>query len=637
MKYRPDIDGIRAIAVLLVLVFHFDLFALGEGGFVGVDLFFVLSGYLISSIIWRDLEKSRFTLKHFYVRRVRRLAPALIATQVAVLLVAAVALLPLEVLSLAKESFFVQTYLSNVYYWQTLDYFGMHATRSFLLHTWSLAVEEQFYLFFPIVLLLVHRWIPRHRALTLVVLCLGSFALNLAFVGPKPQATFYLLPTRAWEMGLGALVPFLEPYALRSRAVRAVAGPLGLVLIGAALVLHGPGTPFPGWFALLPTLAAMLLLLAGVGEGSPLSRLLGLRLPVWIGEISYPLYLVHWPIHIYAIALFPTYGPLQRWAMFGLSFVLAWVIYRWVEKPVRTGTFFDVDRRLVVTYAGALALVLAVVGSAIATGGWRGRFSAESLAIADVADDYDRAARKMAVYPGDAVVDRLHVIGAPGAPVRWLVFGDSHAGALTGAFSQWLVARGEGGVVAYLASCMPVLDAGDGPCRRFNREVHAWLAEHREVTGVVMVSIWRQAIEPGYRDRDGVVVAGDAALRAFESSLAATLAAFTERGVRVHVWEPLPISPNSVPEALARRAIWGIDLPVSQPLAAHQQTFAFLTRALDGHAAQLAGRIRPQDALCKDGVCAPVEDGRPLFLDNNHPAFGESGWFARIIEAQVPR
>jgi peptidoglycan/LPS O-acetylase OafA/YrhL len=630
LEYRSDIDGLRALAVLLVLVFHFNLLGLGTGGFIGVDLFFVISGYLISTIIWRALDEQRFSLGHFYAQRIRRLAPALVAVQMVVFAGAFISLLPSETVGFTRESVFAQLYVSNIYYWKSLNYFGARANTQFLLHTWSLGVEEQFYLFYPFFLMAVHRFARKHVVAVLVVATLLSFGLNILLVVAKPEAAFYLLPMRAWEMLAGALLARAQPQLIGMPKLRAVAGPVALVLIGVALATYGPAIHFPGWFALLPVVAGVLLICAGMGQGSGVSRLLSRPVPVWIGRISYPLYLVHWPINIFALTLLPNYGLVERWAMFALSFACAHALYRWVERPLRAGPWLKADRRLFAIYLASLALIMAIAGSAWVTAGWRFRFSPQVLQVADVAGTYDPVELRLD-YRGGPIEPWLRPIGHTGPPPTWLVFGDSHAGAMAEASSLWLDQRKESGLVGFHNSCMPLLDSGSASCRAFNRAILGYVRQNRSIGAVLLVSIWRQPIEPAFTDADGHVVTGGAAIRAFDVALHRTLMAWHDAGVKVYIWEPLPEMPHNVPGAMVRNMMSGQNLPNSIPAADHVETFRFLTDALDREAALIAGRVQPASTLCAGGTCSAIRGGAPLFEDANHPAFGQSPYFAEIL------
>ena len=206
LKYRADVDGMRAIAVMLVLVFHFSLFTGARAGFLGVDVFFVISGFLITTILKRQLDAGNFSLGAFYVNRIRRLAPALFAVLLMVSCAGVWWLFPNELIELSKQIAVSQLYIANIYYWRNINYFGLGVHDIFLLHTWSLAVEEQFYLLYPMCILLLHRHLRRYFWAAIGLGFLVSLGLNILFVSQKPEATFYLLPTRAWELLMGALV-----------------------------------------------------------------------------------------------------------------------------------------------------------------------------------------------------------------------------------------------------------------------------------------------------------------------------------------------------------------------------------------------------------------------------------------------
>ena len=639
MTYRADIDGLRCLAVLLVVVFHFQLVGLSDVGFIGVDIFFVISGYLITRIQWSALDRGTFSLSHFYAQRIRRLAPALLLVQIATMVLAAVFLMPNETVALGKEILAAQLYASNVFYWRTLNYFGVLSGSAAMLHTWSLAVEEQFYLVFPLVLLAIHRKARARSVTVLAWLVAGSFLLNLVMVGLKPEATFYLLPTRAWELLIGGVLARLEPRLILPRGVRSAAGPFAILLIAAAFVVHTPLTPFPGWFALFPVTAAVLLILAGSGaegerSGSWISGWLGHQAPVAIGRMSYPLYLVHWPINVLAATLLPAYGLRERWGMFALSLACAWMIHWCVERPVQRKASKTTDGVVYLVYAFATFAVCAASASMWLSGGWRARFSPAVLKVADVAGAFD--ARQVDLdYRGGALDPSLRPIGVAGAPPRWLIWGDSHAGALADATSVWLRRRNEAGVLAFQHGCMPLLDTGAAQCRQFNRAVFRYLGEHPEISQVVMISIWRQPLGEDFTDAAGRLAAGPAAAGVFEQALRKTLTRLNKLGVRAYVWEPLPALPGNVPTRQARNMVFGPHWPVTLAEPEHRATFRFMEQALDRAGPLIAGRIDPAETLCRSGQCVSSEKGLPLYLDNNHPAPGQAPFFSDILERGV--
>jgi peptidoglycan/LPS O-acetylase OafA/YrhL len=341
--YRPDIDGLRAIAVLAVLVYHAFPQVL-PGGFVGVDIFFVISGYLITGILLASLANDRFSIADFYVRRIRRIFPALVVVLAAAMAAGWFLLVPDDYRLLGKHVLGGAGFVSNLVLWSESGYFDEAAEAKPLLHLWSLGIEEQFYLAWP--LLLWVAWRARGRVALLVGgVLVASLAANLWLTPRDPVAAFYFPLTRFWELAIGGLLAAWRPgataFGLPRRAAW-IADPRLLSWSGAALIACSvawldPSMPFPGWRAIPPVLGAALLIAAGAG--GPVNRhLLSLRAMVWIGLVSYPLYLWHWPIlsfqNIVSIEAPPAWW---RWAALGASVVLAAATYYLVERPVRFG------------------------------------------------------------------------------------------------------------------------------------------------------------------------------------------------------------------------------------------------------------------------------------------------------------
>jgi peptidoglycan/LPS O-acetylase OafA/YrhL len=636
VKYRPDIDGLRCIAVLLVLVFHFDVLTAGKAGFIGVDVFFVISGFLISSLIWEQLEKGRFSLRTFYLRRFRRLAPAFVTVQLLLIGFSYILLLPHEVMDLAKQSLTAQVYLINVYLWRSVGYFGLPADGVALLHCWSLAIEEQFYLLYPLLLIGIHRYARRFFVPILAAGALGSFLLNLGFVNTKPEATFYLLPTRAWELVLGALIPFVQPWFEKRGAWRQFSAILGAGLVAASVLAFRPGISFPGSFALLPTLGSVALILAGSGKGSWGSRVLSLKPVVYIGKISYSLYLVHWPLKVFIAGYMVEYTLGWRWLSLALSIALASALYRLVEDPVRRGVVFAGGRRFVIAYAIGFTVVMGLLASGLATKGWRHRFSAEVLRISDYVTDQDEAARRceyvVGKWPG---ASGPCFIGQTGAPVRWMVIGDSHGWALTEAFSLFLKRKGEGGQLVFSHGCLPILEMETRTCREFNSSAHAWIEANPGIRNVVLVSIWRQPIEGILQGPDGTYLEGRAAMDAFQDQFARTLKRLTAAGRNVYIWEPIPTAKMSVPIALARARAFGMHTHIEASREEHERVFTYMAAALQTNRSLIKGSISPLPAMCANDTCILEYNGAPLYFDNNHPGWSSAPFYSRIIEDQI--
>ncbi|WP_144244377.1 acyltransferase family protein, partial [Pseudohaliea rubra] len=332
MAYRPEIDGLRALAVLPIVLFHAG-FAWLPGGYVGVDIFFVISGYLLGTIVSRDIAGGRFSVRRFYARRARRLLPAMLAMLAVTLVAGYFLLLPGELLRLAQATLSVLLLVPNIYFWESAtSYFGLDIATEPLLHTWSLGVEEQFYLLLPALLLVSARL--RRPWLLLAALLLISFLVNVSLMTIDSSSSFYLLPGRAWELLAGVL---LGRYGGKLRAHRGSAGALGvagLLLCTLPMVLLDETSPFPGSNALWPVLGTAALLAATKDSDTGVSWLLARAPLVAIGRVSYSLYLWHWPVVVYLELARPD-ADSNRWLTLALSLALAWLSYTCIEQRYR--------------------------------------------------------------------------------------------------------------------------------------------------------------------------------------------------------------------------------------------------------------------------------------------------------------
>jgi peptidoglycan/LPS O-acetylase OafA/YrhL len=473
-RYRSDIDGLRAIAVMLVVNFHGFPEAL-RGGFIGVDIFFVISGFLITGIIARELGGERFSLVTFYNRRIRRIFPALIVVLCAVLVLGWFWMLPAPYAALSGDVAASAAFAANIALLLQSGYFDIESAKKPLLHLWSLGIEEQFYLFWPLILMLAARlrW-----SLLWVAAGIGgaSFVLNVALIGSDPVATFYLPFTRAWELLAGALLACAWNRIDQSEAAsnrRAIAGVVLIVAAAAVLNVH---RAFPGWWAVLPVAGSALLLSAPASWIN--RRLLSWRPAVWIGLISYPLYLWHWPLLVMAgIIKFAPPTDIQRELILLGSALLAWGTFRFIERPFRFG-------RPVPFKAASLATAMALVAIAgvvvFQARGFDFRLPSEIRAMADVPEQTAqwRVHRCLldltheTVFADDcADRDRRPLL---------LVWGDSTAGALMPGLRKAQETRGFGIAQFTASSCVPIINAEilTAPgCRANNDSVLAMAAK----------------------------------------------------------------------------------------------------------------------------------------------------------------
>ena len=361
LAYRPEIDGLRAVAVLPVLLFHAGLDAF-SGGFVGVDVFFVLSGYLITSIIVSEMQAGTYTLVGFYERRARRILPALFAVMACCIVPAWVLMAPHQLKDFSQSVVAVSTFASNVLFWLQSGYFEPAAELKPLLHTWSLAVEEQYYLVFPLMLMALRYVGWRAWKPVLTVLAFASLALAQWSASRYPESNFYLLHTRAWELLGGALMALQGPRLATVAGRLAPAGAwLGLALVLAAIVFFDRTTPFPSLWTVVPVGGTMLLVtLAETGSG--VGRVLASRPLVALGLVSYSLYLWHQPLLAFLRIRQgdPQLGAASIAGFMVLSLLLAAVSYRWVERPFRSRA--RVPRWSIFTLSAAGILMFGMLG-----------------------------------------------------------------------------------------------------------------------------------------------------------------------------------------------------------------------------------------------------------------------------------
>ena len=412
--YRPEIDGLRAISVIGVVLFHLELGF--PGGFVGVDVFFVISGYLITGILLRQLGEDRFSLMEFWARRVRRIVPAAMVMVVGALLIGAFLQTPERYASLARSAMAHVLMASNCYFTRDQGYFAEKSDYEPLLHTWSLSVEEQFYLIFPLIVCFVWKRAPQRLVLVLISAALISFSWSWFEVVNNPKWAFFLLPARGWELLVGALLAILPQKTMRSFCDEAWAG-LGLVLVLAPMFFFDRQTAFPGPAALAPVLGAVLLI--WTGGSTKVGKLLGWRALVKIGLISYSLYLWHWPFVVFAREMILELTPTWKISLLVASLLAGYSSWRWVEMPFRSGLLLATRRRSLIFGMTSAVILFVIAFSVKASGGFPSRLPAElRLIISDITwNGAEYTSAKSEAIPIGFQDD---------GPVDFVLWGDSH-------------------------------------------------------------------------------------------------------------------------------------------------------------------------------------------------------------------
>ncbi|MCE1236128.1 MAG: acyltransferase [Hyphomicrobiales bacterium] len=613
MKYRPDIDGLRAVAVIPIVLYHAGVSQI-SGGFIGVDVFFVISGYLITSILIGDVAAGRFSIVGFWGRRIVRIFPALFAMLAAVLVFGAATLFPGDLRSLAKSAAAAAAFVSNVWFEFTTGYFGQTAETMPLLHTWSLGVEDQFYIVHPLLIAAVHRFAPARLKPILVGTALVSLALGFYLSVEMPVHGFYGLPGRIWELGLGALVAAGATPRLMTKRARDLASLAGLGLIGLALVLVRPTSLFPVPWALLPAVGAALLL--AYGEGAVTTRLLSTATLRFVGAISYSLYLWHWPIITFWRLRFDMkLAPSDTAAVVALSLAAAWLSHRFVERPAISAFRSGRPGRLVVAgLAGVGAISLAAFVAAIGADHWRA-YPPDVLKVAGYSRYEGTPEHRSQFLDGTCFVSLGEVYQRKAClPVstekpNLLVFGDSHAAqywlALKERFPTWNVMQATG------AACRPMHGVStEGHCNDFVPYILDDFLAKTRIDAVILAGRWL--------DGEDAILEG-------------TIRTLKDRGLHVTVIGPVVEYEGEFPAILADAMMRG-----DADLAARKRLMERLTR--DRQMAPMvkatgATWVSAWDAECPEGKCRLFDtDGGPMHFDYGHVTLSA----ARLLMQAVP-
>lgn len=600
-RYRTDIDGMRALAVLLVVFYHLGIDSL-SGGYIGVDIFFVISGYLVGSIVYEEMSKGTFSFAHFYLRRARRILPALAVMLIGITIAALFVLMPVQLVEYGRSVLATGFFVSNLHFYATSGYFGGDAHSQPLLHTWSLAVEEQYYLILPLIMLFLRPMGKQTMLAGIAFVSLFSLATSVIIVSFEPTAAFFLLPTRLWELLLGVLASQIGFAPLQARVVRELLAVAALLTIFGAALLYDKGTPFPGLAAIPPCLGSAILLMVGAQGGSQISRLLSLPIAVFFGLISYSLYLWHWPLIVLMKQGLPTDALDIRLKIvaFALSIFLAWLSWRFVERPFRRPSV-----RPAIIWSGAAASGMAFAAAGWVILAWNGfpeRLSpaaARAATILNASQTNNFRSGTCFINSSDTFADfnRATCLKQDPSRVEVLLVGDSHAAhlwyGLQQQFPQIAVLQ------ATASGCKGVVDRSSGDATRCAQLMDYLFNDYlpkRNVDWVLLSSEWYQ---------DDI------------ARVAATLDWFRMRRIRVILAGPI----------VKYRA----PLPLAMALAAERNdaTLVDRMRTKNGHELDLEFRalaarhgalyFSPYDVLCDPRSCRVTDDAKmPIQFDDGH-------------------
>ncbi len=595
--HRIDIDGLRALAVAVVVLFHADLL---PGGFIGVDIFFVISGYLMASIISQALDDGRFSLMDFYARRARRIIPALVVVMAIIAVAGSLFMLPHDIKDLGRSIVAASTFTSNLWFRDiAADYFAAeNVLYQPMLHSWSLAVEAQFYVMFPLVLILIHALAKRRTLLLIASLALISLCYSAYAVHSDPQAAFYLLASRMWELLAGALIYFLPPLARRQGVVAA----LGAVCIAIALCAYHPAIGFPGLAALLPVIGAGLILYARPGmQGPSAIRTLLTSFPVaTTGKISYSLYLWHWPLFVFArYNLGPELPLALDVCLIVLAVLLSWASWRWVEQPfLQTPQGVSVYKKMMAPLA--MIAVLICIGGIVknVVPKYTHLLLPEKVvALAEAERDFVRGDCDV---PNDK--DFPCRFGAKGQAPTVLVWGNSFA-------RMWMpgldVIAGEyeaAGIAAIRSACRPVgNEESDAECAAFNQQTLNFILANPAIETVVLSANWTTT-------------------PSFNNELEQIIRQLSDKKKRIYFVMKPPHPDYPVPRALALAELRSDKPPQPIARAVHEAERKQYQSILEPYIKNGMLRvIDPTDNLCAKDIC-PVQNaqGDVLYYDGAH-------------------
>jgi peptidoglycan/LPS O-acetylase OafA/YrhL len=622
LKYRPDIDGLRAVAVLGVIIFHAFPKAL-PGGFTGVDIFFVISGYLISGILYKGHREGNFRFREFYARRIRRLFPSLITVLLLSLAYGWLVLLPDEYEKLGKHVAAGTLFIQNMVFWKEIGYFDVAVNLKPMLHLWSLAVEEQFYIFFPPILLLIwkKKW---PLAAIMGVLLIGTFIGNVVMSHQDAVTDFFLTPYRAWEFLGGSLLAWWhydrghEEEALKHRDTLSWAGAT-LMLLGMTVLTKAQ--PYPGWRALLPV-AGTLLVIEGGGSAWVNRRILSHPAMVHVGLISYPLYLFHWPalsfLHIVK-GQAPPYWMIT--VALGVALLLTLATYHGIEKRIRHNKSRWTLPCLIVAF-----LATGLLGWLA----WDGRMGPKvpETMVKTVNAIRDRHSREGLRSVMGKNGHELFIVGGDGA--QTLFVGDSnmeqYAPRIVGLLHH--KGAGERGAIFAIAAGVPPIDEITTPsnpsCSAFIPWVKTLLGDDKRIDRVVISAFWYRYFTPGsaYSCRGTSLGQPDGRDRALQN-FSRLLGELRGQGKQVVVVKSIPFGPPLDPKGYFKRGFLEKTVMHHELLSVKEFQAVYAPLEISDRMSEIALEngariIDPTDFLSENGICIAEDKDGPIRHDYDH-------------------
>lgn len=667
MRYRAEIDGLRAIAVVPVILFHAGL-SIFSGGFVGVDIFFVISGYLITTIIISELNQGNFSIIGFYERRARRILPALFFVMLMCLPIAWLYFLPKDFVLFSKSLVAVSTFSSNLLFLSESGYFDTASELKPLLHTWSLAVEEQYYIFFPLMLIFMWRLNIKLMLSILIIMAILSLAIAQWAVHHRPALAFYLLPTRGWELLLGAILSFYlykkQDNISFNRITNQIMSMVGVVLIIYAIFNFDNMTPVPSFYTVIPTLGTVLIILFA-REGTLVHSVLTTRVFVMIGLISYSAYLWHQPLFAFAkyISLNEP-SMLLMMCLCILTFPLAYFSWRFIEKPFRNPK--AVGRKMIFIQSGvgiSIFIILGLVG--VWQHGFKSRIPNTIFPIIDAVNDKNPDRERCGATPTNYLSPKEACFIGNQNNIVGVLLGDSHSDAVAYSLGQELNHYKIGLKHMWYSGCPPIkglyrIDSRlNYQCELYNDEVWKIIKQDTTIRNIVLVARFTMYLESdkynngeGGVETGGKVIMNDVALKevkytelqrknAIKQRYIESIRSLLNLGKNVVLVYPIPEVGWNVPNYAAKKAMFYGDSFVSTSytrfLERNKDTIATLD-AIGEH--ENLKRVYPERLLCNSFVknrCIATLNGHSLYYDDDHLSNHGANYIVKEISQYLNR
>lgn len=633
-KFRYDINGLRAYAVVLVVLFHFGVLGF-SAGFIGVDIFFVISGFLMTTIIINNLEREKFSILNFYLARGIRIVPALFVVCITVLILGWFFLLPTDYQALSKHSLSSINFFSNLIYWRESGYFDTDSHNKALLHTWSLSVEWQFYLIFPIIIALLYKLRPSRFFLAsiLIIGTVISLVLSIYITNKAPSAAFFLLPTRAWEMLAGGLIFFIPKEKISFSKPLEI---LGFVLIAISCYLFSINTLWPSYNAILPVIGTFLILLSNQ-QDSIFTR--G-KIFQWIGNNSYSIYLWHWPIVFALFYFYKQNEPTYIIVGLSLSFLLGGLSYKFIETPTRK---YLSSLSQIKSYAiWIIAVGLLSIGSLIIykLNGIESRFSKDIVSLSSVSNDVNP--RKKECHSDSNLINSIQCTYGSG-PVSLIVIGDSHADALLNGVVHSLPKNKA--LISYTISGCPTIagikrsNDSSFKCGEQVSNILNYLETHHKHTPVLIINRTNLLMNTDHNHQPLHYISKQhSALdkQYFSDIQTAYLKTIEQlsKGRQVYTVRSTPEAKENIPQLAAKIKLYNLDGEnLKIKLSEYESQNIFSNKIQDAARDQYNVKIIDiSKYFCDQKYCYFTKNGKPLFFDDNHMSWSSSAYLSPFFK-----